>query len=717
MEWLQTYKIGKHLLENGFEPVDAYFENYKPEKNKTPFVVEIIIDFKKEKICFDCFQLELNDKDVIQKKIKEDNFFTQVGGNFKNYYLTTKYTKAESIKAFFENKTKIKKSKNQIEKREFGGTEKEYEDLIKEGLLDENFRFEDNNPLIKWRNKLLSDKGIINKLNFSIDNIKLFVEKSKQKEYEKKSNPNNHKDYIQLFSETEPLETRLNLSENGTDEVAYIVPVIIDKEGNRIELNKLKEYRNFCYHRLLALADIKKCSFFKDRVCYFTGEKGVYPVKMPRDNINILKVSTDTQKNYYSYYKGERFFVSRNAYECLKFGAFYINKVFVTRIAQRQHYIIPDFNKNFDLSNFSNNIKPKVDLAFQSYQYKKTKRVLEERISKDGLNSLTFIGYEKTYKEIDLVNRIKTVSPDRYNLIIDEFLKAKEYYLKTRYANHIQPFSFGSIYFIIPEGYKRDPKTKEKKPLKKCYTLELFKCLLEDIPVDVNVMMSHYKKLINIYRFGHPDKDKKQYGGSLNISLCGNEKNYRKLRDRAIEVATMKYLILIKLINNLYKKPDSMETCKIDENKTKEFFNEFCFEEDKRALFYLGKLIRRVAEVQKKQNHGHKPVLSKINYSGMKLAEIKRLSIEIIDKLRQYNSKKYNAFNFGETDLKCFEYYFCKNESKWSLTETENVFYIFSGYGMYWETIEQKEKTQLEEVDIKEDDIDNEDNDNIETNE
>lgn len=712
MEWLQTYKIGKQLINsNQFDKYDCYYNNYRISKyenkvngkieyiEKEPYVINIVINLLSNEVELDCRKYK-------KEYIQQENYFTSISGNFTSYYLAANYEKRNSIIQFFENKSIMQKNS----KIKLGGFEKEFDDLIKDGLLNDDFRESD---LIRLRKIIINEKEINIKIINCVENLPVLIEQRKTNEYNAKIDiTNEKKKYNKEFADLKlkPLDARLDISKNGNHEVAMVRVKIIEKNGVETYLNRLEEYKDFCYNRFISLANISKTSYQKEQFCYFTAEKGTYPVSLPRDNINLLKISTDTNKNFKSYFNGERFLMSKEAYESLKLGAWFIQLNLMTKIAGINHYIIPDFNNELDLTKFKSELKPKIDLAFQdSKDYIRTRRRLE-KISKNGINSLTFIGYEIGQGEIDVINRIQSVSPDRYNLIIDNINQAKLYFDEhTDFSKDTLNFSFRTIYSIIPDREKN--KTK--------YTLTLFKNLFEGNNIDNNFLLEHYRKLINLYWYSSQDKNKKFYVGTNNIYLFKNKKGEHKpIRDLAISVATIKYLILLKLINNLYNKHYmEKEIISIEESpKSQAFFEEFDFNTSKKAMFYLGKLIRRVAEAQTKQEHKHKPILNRIDYSGMKPDDIKILKVEVLEKMKQYN-KKYKTFNYGQQDLSKFEYYFCKSEKNWELSVIENVFYLFTGYGMYWEVIEPKEKKALKDVAITPDtDYETEEDSNNENN-
>ena len=70
----------------------------------------------------------------------------------------------------------------------------------------------------------------------------------------------------------------------------------------------------------------------------------------------------------------------------------------------------------------------------------------------------------------------------------------------------------------------------------------------------------------------------------------------------------------------------------------------------------------------------------------MNLDDILWLKVEVVEKLKQYDNKKRPILDYSNDDLEAFERYFNPAKSNWNLSTVENVFYLFSGYGMYWAT-------------------------------
>ncbi len=686
MEWLQIYKIGKELIESGQkEKVDAFLVNYQTPKIKggselkNAYVLEVILDIKTARI-----SLELK-KDYEEKNINIDNVFQTISGRTTNYVLSPTYGKdgnnVEHILNFFK-KSFLDNYKKLIEIN----LKKDVSQKIKKEKIQKGVKA---SKLIEIREKITKSQ-LFKNLEYLLKNIKKIIEIGKEKDILK-----TEQELIKKQIKPLPKSSRLYLSgEKAVDFVPYVRLKIIDKDGS-LYLNRHPEYRKYIMDRyLLEFANLNEKVKEEEARCYLSGKQEAFPVRFPRDFTNILRISTDTNTVFRSFFsgknkKGDRFLLSRSAYLSLKIGANYLNYNHKVRIAGLPHYVIPDFIKDFNLTKFRNDLKNNIDLAFQSSQYKNTRRQLE-RISSKGLNSITFIGYEASEKEksIDIRNRIQSVNPDRYNQVVDLLNSKSDFLSETRSYKNFNKYTFGTLYTIIPEKKKTTN------------TLSLFKSLLENYPIKKELLFSYYSHLIHLYWYGTPDGKKEYYNGTNNIRVFS--KGDKTKRDFAICIATLRYLILINVIDELYDKKitNNMETNSITENpKSATLFEEFNFNSSysKLAMFYLGKLLRNVAEAQSGQKHYHKPILKRVSFNGMDVSEIKNFRNELLEKMVQYN-KSQKSFYYGEDDLKHFDYYFCKAESKWDLTETENVFYLFTGYSMFWEVKEPREKENMKDA-------------------
>lgn len=97
------------------------------------------------------------------------------------------------------------------------------------------------------------------------------------------------------------------------------------------------------------------------------------------------------------------------------------------------------------------------------------------------------------------------------------------------------------------------------------------------------------------------------------------------------------------------------------------------FNEMETALFLIGIVVGIIGKKQFR-DYGHKPILDKINFSGMSLDRVKILVDELQGKIHQleiYYAEKYLSLGRKILD---------KNLKNWSLSPFDNVYYILSGY-------------------------------------
>lgn len=678
MEWLQTYRIGKALIDSGqIKPIDIYYQSLNEIQNN--YLIPVIANLKSSEV--DIAEPELLQSHQLTERIKEENFFVRGGSSFRSAYLCTPFSDAKSILDFLGIDYKNKKDGNpdiyDIKAKYLKFLKPPFlskkENKIEEEKLSD---FIDELPIFKIRKQIQQNADLSQNLRDVILNLKLLLDVNLKKEYD--INPKYHN--------LPHCPTRLSFSIK--DKNNFIVKLrVIDKQSELFDLNKSDEYREMCFKRFLV--DLGKLKTPIHSKCYFSGKDEVYDVGFPRDSYDILKISTNSEIVSPNFI-GHNFLLSKDAYVSLKVGANYINKNLRLKLSGINHYIIPDFRTaEINVNELSPRIKQYIDVLFQPRETSKTLESLH-KVSQGKLNSITFIGYVKGKGTFEITSTIKIPSITYFdnificfNYVLNEMDDVSKYDFG---------FSFKSIYGLFVERYKG----KSKDPLFKPKSLQFFKMILEKQPIDNAFLLDAYKQLINVYKYGKPAKEgDSYYGGTLNV-WCGKKFDAKKFDDK-ISKATKKYQVLFNLIRKLgiERKKTKIMDDKKDYGKlndsTQSIFKNNRYKPEHKALFFLGKMIHRVANAQHKKGAKHKPVLDKINYSGMNFRDIIWLGCEIFDKMRQYN-KSLNTFNFGENDMAAFKFYFDQvTEDDWSLSEIENVFSIFSGYALYWDTIEKKE--------------------------
>ncbi len=103
--------------------------------------------------------------------------------------------------------------------------------------------------------------------------------------------------------------------------------------------------------------------------------------------------------------------------------------------------------------------------------------------------------------------------------------------------------------------------------------------------------------------------------------------------------------------------------------------------EQEQSLFLLGVLVARVASEQYRSDEsGTKPILEKLNYTGMSLPRVSVFATELFDKLRQY--RLLSGPGAAENELLYAEALqrLTRHRDRWQLTDAENVYFILAGY-------------------------------------
>ncbi len=101
------------------------------------------------------------------------------------------------------------------------------------------------------------------------------------------------------------------------------------------------------------------------------------------------------------------------------------------------------------------------------------------------------------------------------------------------------------------------------------------------------------------------------------------------------------------------------------------------YQDAHRALFYLGRALNKVAQVQAEKGYKSKPIMDKLNYSGMDAKAIVRLSEDLMEKVKQFQLRKEPKKN-PEKALRRFSDYF--KYIGWNMPPEEALFFILSGY-------------------------------------
>ena len=215
-------------------------------------------------------------------------------------------------------------------------------------------------------------------------------------------------------------------------------------------------------------------------------------------------------------------------------------------------------------------------------------------------------------------------------------------------------FNLNSIYALIP--LRKDKEKKNK-------ALSLFKSILENRKVEKETLFIYYCELILCHYY-------ERYRSYSNVHKSSGDYLYFSIRN-----STFKYLAFIEVLKKLNIIDMNEETNLTNEelgNKydqaIHDFFVKMNFNQDQRAMFYLGRMLNAVEFIQKEKK---KTVIEKVNFHGMDIDDIQRLRISLVEKAKQYNKIGKVIF----TDRKFGELFDFNN---WKMNPPGSCFFSFN---------------------------------------
>lgn len=409
------------------------------------------------------------------------------------------------------------------------------------------------------------------------------------------------------------------------------------------------------------------------KLCYATGEM-LTDVGKPEfaNRYSINKMFVTTTMNYAAHLDSsafhENYQVSGKVQTALERGSNHILESLTTKIAGVGHCIIPEFLPFEPVPEVTQlkKLKRRCDLLFQNEDWVS----LTDDIGYD-LDSaywITFQGFQSDGNYFKTTNLIKSVSKHHLNKLIEAFRKLhydwnnQQDFPWDEVTARSKGFNLRSIYGVIPV----------RKDLIKNQALSFFKSLLENRKVEKQQLFGFFNELILCYWY-------KRFKAYANI--YPNE-----YFDFAARDAVFKYLAIFQILkqfklikgmenNNQSPPPDVSVPEKTDDlqERIERFFARMEYDDNQKAMFYLGRALSSVAYAQTQKEHSSKPILNKLNFNGIGVKEIERLRLDLTEKTQQYR-----IHGFTEPLFEKFNHYFKHNE--WNMPPQEALFFLLSGY-------------------------------------
>jgi len=501
--------------------------------------------------------------------------------------------------------------------------------------IEEKFEVSPKSSSEELKNKILSKLDELNKID--IKDLLLKIYKDKRKKF---------------------IEDLLDSKSLTTDGVS-----IYSVKLNNDLLIKREEYRAMLFdEKIGCLFDINnknyKKNLLKEGRCSLCDKTNIQTTSNAT-NLNFKFYMTD-KIGFSSDFDGKftkNFNICKECYMDLMAGERFIDNNMKTYIGGLRLYIIPTLLfKNADL-NFvalSNSIKHLNNAIVNLNSLSKLDRqIIEFKEFKDEKNNfiINYLFYRKGKSDFKVLKLIKDVPPSRLTLINNKEFQIDQL-IKERYKDDKTfKIDLRSIYYAIPISDNDVAYSK---------FLEVLDAIFSDRKIDYSFLIDQFAEIIRIIHFAR---------NGYNIS----PKSSLEFKTIQLNFALL-FFNKLNLLRGL-KMNESKGNIAVPEEITK-FWNDIgTYDDPRKALFLLGYIVGNVGNRQYKSGHETKPILNKINFQGMNIQTIIRLTNDIFEKLAQYKILGYNETIFHQYKRLVDIY-----SNDWPLNNQENVFYILSGY-------------------------------------
>ncbi len=382
----------------------------------------------------------------------------------------------------------------------------------------------------------------------------------------------------------------------------------------------------------------------------------------------LITFASGLQKKGFS----KNYAICKDCYKALIAGSSYIKNNFSQKLAGSKYYLIPSLiihSKNYTLEDIADTSKFRFDSIKTFEDNLKFQEVVEKNLDDykkfkdtESYTNISLLFYEKNQASFKIKKLIKDIPLRR----LDEINKSQENTRKIACqlfgdspSNWFM--SLNQIYYLLP--VRIDKKSKNAVDHKKI--LDLYEDIFLGRRVNKQFLITEFLELSRVYKF-------EKYS-QFNIGKPNDS-------DIGMIFAILKTNFLLKMFSLLHildggeQMIEGLEELPIRE-EIKNYWKEMNFSQQQATLFMLGYLIGEVGNKMRTPESSKKPILDKINYQGMNLKRILMLSSEIFEKLDQYKVREYNEVNFA-----VMKRFMDKNISCWQISDSENVYWILSGY-------------------------------------
>jgi len=499
---------------------------------------------------------------------------------------------------------------------------------------------------------------------------------------------------IQIKSLTKEITKNLLSSiKLSTDEVAiYSVKI-----NNKLicQADEYKKYKNMIFDAKIETlfsetADYKEN--FQTGICSICGEDNTSTTSNTT-NLEKLKFYITDKRGFSSCLDGKftkNYNICKDCYQYLMIAETFIQNnlsSYLGGFSGLNFYIIPHFIfkvNNWDMKEFSRYIKSSTNTianldALNEFQRELEKfREYEAEANKNNF-IINYLFYQPSAQgDFKILKLIKDVPPRRLGVIRGKEEEISKLVDDIYGGNRNLKIDLNRIWRCVP--IKMDKKTNKKLGYSRY--LDIIDSIFSDKKIDYNFLITQFTEVIRIIKF---ERD--------GYNIWDNKDKMRK-PDFTNKILQLNFLLLF--FHKLNILGDSNMSDMSDTNigeveagmlpkEILDYWSDIALyeNEQRRALFLLGYLVGEIGNAQSATGHKKKPILDKINFQGMGVEKLIRLSNDVLEKLRQNKgSDGKTLFEHNEDRYSIFKRLMDNNITiaKWTQSNQENVFYTLSGY-------------------------------------
>ncbi len=367
--------------------------------------------------------------------------------------------------------------------------------------------------------------------------------------------------------------------------------------------------------------------------------------------------------------------ICKDCYQYLMIGENFINSNLNPTIGGLNTYVIPHFIfkvDNLDIKRFSEYISSSTNSVTNLDNLKEFKKELErfrEYEAKKNNFIINYLFYQKSKSEFKILKLIKDVPPSRLDFIRNNEEKISNLIDDNYGQNGYLKIDLKNIWGTIPikKGEKGNYPGFSRY-------LDILDAIFSDKRVDYDFLINQLTETIWIIKF-----EREGY-------------NIWTKQDFTNKILQLNFLLLFFHELNILEGTimSNMENTNMGETEEGmlpkeilDYWSDIVLYEDeqKRALFLLGYLVGEIGNAQSGAEHKKKPILDKINFQGMGVEKLIRLSNDVLEKLRQNKGRDGKILlEHDETIYSVLKLLMDNNINGWNLSNQENVFYTLSGY-------------------------------------